>query len=69
MPKSAKVGFGLLLLHAAAFVFVAIVQPEYDGQDLPAFIFLVVLSNVLPIVGGLFLLFSLLRWFVTRPNN
>tara|TARA_B100000678_G_scaffold192814_1_gene161347 strand:+ start:86 stop:280 length:195 start_codon:yes stop_codon:yes gene_type:complete len=63
------IGFGLIILHLAAFAFVAIVQPEYDAQDLPAFIFLVVLSNVLLIAGGLFLLFSLLRWFVTRPNN
>ena len=69
MPRSAKLATGLILLHFVALAFVAIAKPEYDGGDLPALVFWIVISNVLLIIGGAILLFHLLRWFVNKKND
>jgi uncharacterized membrane protein YidH (DUF202 family) len=69
VPRSAKIGFALVALHYAAWAYVAVAKPEYDGHDLPALIFWIVLSHVMLIAGGLLLLFNVTRWFVNRPND
>ena len=69
LSNSAKVGVGFVLLHCAAFAFSWIVRPEYDDGDFAAFIFLIAISHIFLIAGGLILLFNLLRWFVRRTGN
>ena len=69
MSRSSKVGLALVTLHFAAFAFVTITTPEYDGGDLPALIFWIAISNALLIIGGALLLFNLVRWFVNRKND
>jgi hypothetical protein len=69
LPRSVQIAAGLILLHFAAMAFSWIARPEYDAGDLSALIFLIYLSHVLLIIGGLILLFHLLWWFVTWKNN
>jgi hypothetical protein len=69
LQRSVQIAAGLILLHFAAAAYSWIARPEYDGGDFSALIFLVYLSHILLIAGGLILLFHLVRWFVTRKAD
>ncbi len=69
LPTSAKLALGFIVLHFSAMAFVWIARPEYDAGDFSALIFWIHFSHIFLIVGGLILLFHLIRWFVTRKND
>ena len=69
MRRSSKLGVALIAVHFALWAFVALTSPEYDGHDVGALIFWIVLSHGLLIIGGVFLIIDLLRWFVNRADN
>ncbi|MBX7459676.1 hypothetical protein [Qipengyuania huizhouensis] len=69
MTTSVKLALFSIALHFGAMAFAWIAKPEYDGGDLSALIFWIYISHIFLIIGGLILLFHLVRWFVTRKND
>ena len=69
LTNSVKIALLFIALHFIAMAFAWIAEPEYDAGDLSAFILWVYISHVFLILGGLILLFHLIRWFVTKKND
>ena len=69
LRTSVKFAVISIALNFSAMAFSWIARPEYDAGDLSALILWIYISHIFLIIGGLILLFHLMRWFVTRKNN
>lgn len=66
MKRLSKIGIALIGLEFAAWLFLAVLTPDYDGGGFGGFVFFLVYFHVFLIAGSAILLVQMARWLARQ---